>query len=590
MALQGLFSAFLVTAPPPRMPLPLSRTASKVCASKPVQCITIPVTKMDHDDCSASRRNADYPPSFWDYNIVKSLSSNYDEKKYTTLVDELKDDVKRLIHAETDVLAKLELLDSVQRLGLNYQFQKDIKQAIDVIYSADETLLGDDLHFTALWFRILREHGFAVSQDVFQKFIDETGHLKANLREDVKGLLSLYEASYFGFQGEDIIDKGKAFSKEHLKNSVQGESSPNMARKVNHALDMPLHWKLPRVEAIWYIDTYEQEPNMVPSLLKLAKLDYNIVQSVHQKEVSKLASWWVDIGLDKIPFARDRLVEHYFWANGIVSGPEYSAFRDMGTKIICLITTIDDVYDVYGSLEEVKLFTDYVDRWDITEIDKLPVHIKTVFLALFNTVNEIGYWTIRERDFNIIPYLSKQWANLCKAYLREATWYHSGYKPTMEEYMENASVSIGGLLMLFCAYFLTTEKITVEALDFIDKVPSIMWCPSILVRLTNDLGTSSHELARGDNLKAVQCYMNDTGASEEVSRKHVESLVYETWKILNKDLVGSYPFSEPFVSANPNIARTSQTFYQYGDGHGIPQHWTKDHLKSLLVEPFALSE
>lgn len=61
----------------------------------------------------------------------------------------------------------------------------------------------------------------------------------------------------------------------------------------------------------------------------------------------------------------------------------------------------------------------------------------------------------------------------------------------MEEYMENASVSIGGLLMLFCAYFLTSEKITVEALDFIDKVPSITWCPSILVWLTNDLGTSS---------------------------------------------------------------------------------------------------
>lgn len=57
--------------------------------------------------------------------------------------------------------------------------------------------------------------------------------------------------------------------------------------------------------------------------------------------------------------------------------------------------------------------------------------------------------------------------------------------------MENATVSIGGLLMLFAAYFLTTEKITVEALDFIEKVPSIMWCPSILVRLTNDLGTSS---------------------------------------------------------------------------------------------------
>ena len=98
------------------------------------------------------------------------------------------------------------------------------------------------------------------------------------------------------------------------------------------------------------------------------------------------------------------------------------------------------------------------------------------------------------------------------------------------------------------------------------------------------------ELARGDNLKAVQCYMNDSGESEEVARKYVDNLVHETWKILNKDLLGSYPFGEPFLTANPNLARTTQTFYQYGDGHGIPQHWTKDHLKSLLVEPFALSE
>lgn len=97
-------------------------------------------------------------------------------------------------------------------------------------------------------------------------------------------------------------------------------------------------------------------------------------------------------------------------------------------------------------------------------------------------------------------------------------------------------------------------------------------------------------MERGDNLKGVQCYMNDTGATEEVARKYVEQLVHETWKTLNKDLLGSYPFSEPFISANANLARTTQTFYQYGDGHGIPQHWTKDHLKSLLVEPFTLSQ
>lgn len=73
-------------------------------------------------------------------------------------------------------------------------------------------------------------------------------------------------------------------------------------------------------------------------------------------------SWWMETGLDKTSFARDRLVEHYFWCSGMVPGPEYSAFREMGTKVICLLIIIDDLYDIYGSLEELELFTDFIDR------------------------------------------------------------------------------------------------------------------------------------------------------------------------------------------------------------------------------------
>lgn len=96
-------------------------------------------------------------------------------------------------------------------------------------------------------------------------------------------------------------------------------------------------------------------------------------------------------------------------------------------------------------------------------------------------------------------------------------------------------------------------------------------------------------MARGDTLKAVQCYMNDTGASEAESKKYIDNIVQETWKTLNKDLLGSYPFGEPFLTANPNLARTTQTFYQYGDGLGNPQYWIKNLLQSFLVEPFTLT-
>ncbi|KAL7250346.1 hypothetical protein ACSBR1_012365 [Camellia fascicularis] len=110
--------------------------------------------------------------------------------------------------------------------------------------------------------------------NVFESFKDETGNFKKSLCEDVKGLLSLYEASFFGLDGETIIDEAKIFTTANLKN-IKGDTSPSVVRKVGHALDMPLHWRLTRVEARWFIETCEQEQNMNPILLEFAKLDYN---------------------------------------------------------------------------------------------------------------------------------------------------------------------------------------------------------------------------------------------------------------------------------------------------------------------------
>lgn len=61
-------------------------------------------------------------------------------------------------------------------------------------------------------------------------------------------------------------------------------------------------------------------------------------------------------------FARDRLMENFLWTVGVDFKPQFGYRRRVATTVNALITTIDDVYDVYGTLDELELFTDAVER------------------------------------------------------------------------------------------------------------------------------------------------------------------------------------------------------------------------------------
>lgn len=95
------------------------------------------------------------------------------------------------------------------------------------------------------------------------------------------------------------------------------------------------------------------------------------------------------------------------------------------------------------------------------------------------------------------------------------------------------------------------------------------------------------ELERGDIVKAMQCYMIERGASEEIAREAVERIVHEAWKSMNEREFDEYPdfMTRSFVRACLNIARSSHCFYRYGDGYGNPGRETKDHVTSLIVDP-----
>ncbi|KAB2032362.1 hypothetical protein ES319_D05G367300v1 [Gossypium barbadense] len=544
------------------------------------------------EDANITRRSANYHPSIWDYGYVQSLRNDFDES-YQVRASKLKEEVRMMLGKVVDPLEKLELIDTLQRLGLSYHFDAEINKTLKNISTDRINSVAwkkDNLYATALEFRLLRQNGYKVDQDVFTCFMDDVGNIKSSLNQDFKGLLSLYEASYLILEGETILENARELVAKLLKQYLKENNDHQyLWMLVDHALELPLHWRMPRLEARWFIDVYEKNKDKNPIILELAILDYNIVQSIHQEDLRYVSTWWEELGLGKrFNFARDRLMENFLWSAGMIIAPEDGKSRIFHTMVNALITVIDDVYDVYGTLDELELFTDVVERWDINEIHRLPDYMKIYYHALYNSVNEMAFDTLKEQGIDVIPFLKKLWTDLCKAYLVEAKWYYTGYTPTLQEYIDNAWISVGGSLMLAHSY-LVTDHITEEGLHNIqENYSDIIYGSSLIIRLTNDLGTSPHELKRGDIPKSVQCYMYESGVSEEEAREHIRKLIDATWKKINEDQMAKLPFSRKFIEISKNIARVSLLMYQNGDGHGIEDKETKDRVLSLFVNPISL--
>lgn len=118
--------------------------------------------------------------------------------------------------------------------------------------------------------------------------MDDTGNFMTSLSQNIKGMLGLYEASHLLVEGENMMDKAKAFSSRALKDLNKGNIDPYLAEEVAHALEVPSHWRVPWSEAKWYINAYERREHINPTLLELAKLNFNMVQATHQEELKEI--------------------------------------------------------------------------------------------------------------------------------------------------------------------------------------------------------------------------------------------------------------------------------------------------------------
>ncbi|KAI8006164.1 putative terpene synthase 9 [Camellia lanceoleosa] len=189
-------------------------------------------------------------------------------------------------------------------------------------------------------------------------------------------------------------------------------------------------------------------------------------------------------------------------------------------------------------------------------------------------------------------FIQKQhkWENLCRSYLVEARWFYSGYAPTLEEYLENAWISMGGHAGIAHAYLLLESTMRKTCLDSfkINGSSPIYWS-SLIAQLSDDLGTSKAEIMRGDLAKSIQYYMMEKGVTEEQAQDHIKGLISFSWRKLNETIAkNSNPKSIILTTLSLNMARTAQCIYQHVDGVGKSTRVTRDHLMSLIAEPIAM--
>ncbi|KAH1083866.1 hypothetical protein J1N35_023627 [Gossypium stocksii] len=496
-----------------------------------------------HGSMSNQKRpTAKFHPSVWGDIFLSSPTTNVDAK--TKLQhEELKEEVRRMITVVMDdeLLYKLRLIDTIKRLGVSYHFEREMEEVLLSIYEHD---CKDDqtLEATSLQFRLLRENGFGVPCD--------------------------------------ILEEALGFTTTHLGLAkAAGTIEYPLSALVSHALYQPIRKGLSRLEARRFISFYQDDASHNKTLLKFAELDFNL---------------WKN-GLDlatKLPFARDRLAEGYLWILGVYFEPQYSFAREILAKAIVMLTLMDDIYDAYGTLEELQLLTNAVQRLNAHYINQLPEYMKSFYEPLLDFYEEMEEAMIKQGKSYRVKYAKDTFKQLSQSYFVEAKWCNENYIPTMEEYMRNAVVSLGYIVATIISFVGMGDFVTPEIFNWASNNPKIIYASSIVGRLMDDVASHKFEQERGHCASAVECYMREHAVSEEEACRELKKQVENAWKDINQELI----FSEiskvvpgPVLTRILNFTRVIDFFYKNGDGYTHGGKNTNDGITSLLIDPISVS-
>uniref|UniRef100_A0A0E0KDZ7 Terpene synthase metal-binding domain-containing protein n=1 Tax=Oryza punctata TaxID=4537 RepID=A0A0E0KDZ7_ORYPU len=238
--------------------------------------------------------------------------------------------------SSSSVAEMVMLVDTLEHLGIDNHIRHEIAAMLHRVVrrQGQGCVAGsDDDHLHARYFPQIPSASPA--------------RLWARLNSDTRGLLSLFNAAHMAMPGEEALDDAIAFSRHHLRRRWP-------SRPVSRALDIPLPRAPKRLQTMRYLAEYEQEEAHDGVALELVKLEFELVRSLHLKELKLGPQWWKDMyDSVKLSYARDHIVENYFWTYGVFH-EKYSRARIMFAKVLGLMSLMDDTCGAHATSEEYQ--------------------------------------------------------------------------------------------------------------------------------------------------------------------------------------------------------------------------------------------
>ncbi|KAF7012907.1 hypothetical protein CFC21_027053 [Triticum aestivum] len=529
-----------------------------------------------------------FEPSVWSdfFRRYKPQPPNISQEWMKTRRDKLKKDVLLLFKTCTNNLDRMTLVDVVQRLGIEHLFEEQTATALTDIHRSEFN--SSNLHDVSLRFRLLREHGLWVSPDVFKTFKGEDGTFNHDITKDPKGLLCFYNAAYVLTHGEPLLEEAISFTKYHLESLAPSLVSP-LAEQVKRALHVPLPRTYRRLEALQYMPEYEKEVGYNPTLLELAKLEFNLLQSVHLKELKAISEWYNDLSAYvELSFARDRVVECYLWGYSVFYEEEYSLERMIFAKCTFVHTLLDDINDVRATLVEYRKLDTAIQRWNESAISLVPDYLKKFYNKLLMCFREFeDELTLNGRY--PIDHIKKTFQQQSKFYLQEAEWLHQNHKPSFKDKLHLAAMSTG--VTALCVYTMVCmgDGAPKGALEWALGYPDVIMACAKIGRLMNDLaGSSKHRNNRGDVANCVDCYVSEHKVTDKVAFAAIDSMIEDEWKTTNQARFEHRRELFPVVQRVVNFTLSLPVYYgDRKDAFTFSTH-LNGIIKNLFVKPIPI--